>query len=146
MTRTRKKRILSPEQKEKIRKSNYERRRFRKSDPKLFGITEYAALKARAASKSRTGRNMEFDLTPEYIQDLFDKSNGCCAITGISFDMELGKHRNRNPYRPSVDRIDSTKGYIKDNIQIVLSIVNTLRLDYSNDVIHTVIKEWNKHI
>lgn len=146
MIRTRKKRLLSPEQKEKIRKNNYERRRSRKSDPSQFGITEYAALKYRAASKSRSGRTMEFDLTPDYIQDLFNKSNGKCALTGIAFDMQLGKHRKRNPYRPSVDRIDSTKGYIQGNIQIVLSIVNTMRLDYSDDVITNVIKEWSKNI
>jgi len=142
-----KKRTLTQEQKEKNRIKKYENRRSRKSDPSQFGITEYTAIKNRITTKSKIGRILEFDLTPDFIQDLFDKSGRKCAITGIPFQMELGKPYKRNPFRPSIDRIDSKRGYTKDNIQIVLSIVNTMRLDYSDDIINQVIIAWyNKNL
>jgi uncharacterized protein YeeX (DUF496 family) len=63
-------------------------------------------------------------------------------VTGLPFDMQMGKGTKRNPFRPSVDRIDSSKGYVKRNIQIVLAIVNTMKMDYDDDILHPVIKAW----
>ena len=60
--------------------------------------------------------------------------------------MNLGTAKNRNPYRPSVDRISSSKGYVKGNIQIVLAIVNTMKMDYTDDILHPVIKAWANNV
>jgi phenylalanyl-tRNA synthetase alpha chain len=115
-----KKESLTPQKKAAIRKKSYEARRAKKADPSQFGKMEYAALKHRVAAKARQGRKMGFNLTPEYIQSVFENCGGVCALSKIPFDMNLGTAKNRNPYRPSVDRISSSKGYVKGNIQIVL--------------------------
>jgi hypothetical protein len=60
--------------------------------------------------------------------------------------MEIGTKAKRNPYRPSVDRINSNAGYVKGNIQIVLAIVNTMKMDYTDDVIHPVVQAWASRI
>lgn len=137
---------LTPAKKEAIRKRNYEKRRAEKADPSNIGKTEHKALKARVAAHAKKGRIMGFNLTPEYIQGIYDEQNGVCALSGLKFQMELGKPRKRNPYRPSVDRINSNKGYVKGNIQFVLAIVNTMKMDYTDEVLRPVIKAWAKRI
>jgi len=131
-----------PEHKKiKLREKHGESYRKRKADPLKFGKMEFTALKTRARTK-----NFKFDLTAEYIQKKFDDCNGNCAITKLPFSMEIGKKGKRNPYRPSVDRINSKKGYIKGNIQIVLAIVNTMKMDYTDDILHPVVKAWSENI
>ena len=110
------------------------------------GKLEYTALKNRVKAKAKDGRVLGFNLTPEYIQKVFDEYKGKCTLTGLEFSMELGTKKKRNPYRPSVDRISSNKGYVKGNIQIVLAIVNTMKMDYTDDILHPVIKAWASKI
>ena len=49
---------------------------------------------------------------------------GYCELTGIKFDLTPHPEKNHNPFAPSIDRIDSKKGYTKNNIRIVLWFVN----------------------
>ena len=60
--------------------------------------------------------------------------------------MEIGNKGKRNPFRPSVDRINSKRGYTKSNIQVVLAIVNTMKMDYTDDILHPVVKAWSENI
>jgi hypothetical protein len=41
---------------------------------------------------------------------------GVCELTGTPFDFS---GRKGNPYAPSLDRIDSSKGYTRDNVRLV---------------------------
>lgn len=74
----------------------------------------------------------EIDL--DFLLKLWNKQNGKCAITKI--DMEWGfadapkdinKKYLRKPYNASIDRIDNTKGYTKNNVWLVCSIINTFK-------------------
>lgn len=134
---------LSPQKKAAIRKKTRNTVRAKKADPSQFGKTEFTALKARSKEKG-----YDFDLTADYIQGLFDECKGMCSQTGILFDMNLGTKGkgNRNPLRPSVDRIDSTKGYVKGNVRVVLSIVNTMKADWPDEMVDMVVKAWAKRI
>jgi hypothetical protein len=55
---------------------------------------------------------------------LLNKSDGTCAVSGISFDVKGFKKKERTPFQPSLDRIDSKKGYVKGNVRIVCLIAN----------------------
>jgi hypothetical protein len=59
---------------------------------------------------------------------------GRCEATGIPFD--LVERRNgihaANPWVPSVDRIDSSKPYSKDNVQIVVYMYNVCKSEFSH--------------
>ena len=65
-------------------------------------------------------KELEFDLVLEDINS-FDK----CPVFG--WELERGTRGNKNS--PSVDRIDPTKGYTKDNIQILSSLANLMKQD-----------------
>lgn len=69
----------------------------------------------------------ECDLTPEWIESKIKK--GRCEVTNIPFVLTRGHH----PFAPSMDRIDSSKGYTMDNIQIVVLIYNTAKRQFCHD-------------
>jgi len=57
---------------------------------------------------------------------------GTCPRTGFKFDLNPHTSHHRNPFSPSIDRIDGAKGYAKGNIQIVCSWYNIAKNEYSD--------------
>lgn len=68
-------------------------------------------------------------ITPEYLRGLYDAQDGKCAITGIEMTHVRGvDDLSRNI---SIDRIDSSKGYVHGNVQLVCKIVNLMKHEQS---------------
>jgi hypothetical protein len=86
----------------------------------------YFLRKARSRD-SFNGR--ETDITLEFLKDLWGKQAGKCAYTGVSLSLALKKKR---PYSASLDRVDSSRGYTKDNVQFVCYFINTGKSDFSD--------------
>lgn len=78
---------------------------------------------------------MECDLTLDWLHEKFKK--GVCEITGLPFDFKPpDKKGAKPPFTPSVDRIDPTKGYTKDNCQVILWAVNRAKGEHSYDLMY----------
>jgi hypothetical protein len=67
------------------------------------------------------------DITKQDLYDLWDNQQGKCALSGI--EMTYISNCGRIPTNVSVDRIDSSKGYIKGNVQLVCMAVNQMKND-----------------
>lgn len=104
-----------------------------------------------------TQRNIEFSITLEDLQHLWEKQEGRCALSGtkISFGMEIetlgsGYLRFTHSHRlttASLDRIDSEKGYTFDNIQWVEKNINIFKNALNNDDfigLCRLVTEYNK--
>lgn len=76
------------------------------------------------------GRNIDVEITIEDAWQQFVKQDGNCALTGIKLKLARTHTRLQTA---SLDRIDSTKGYILGNIQWVHKKVNELKWDLSNE-------------
>lgn len=58
---------------------------------------------------------------------------GRCELTGMSFD--FGKAPNGwkyNPQSPSIDRINSARGYTMDNCRVILTSLNNALSQYGD--------------
>ena len=60
---------------------------------------------------------------------------GYCEVTGIPFDLTSQKSSTshaKNPWVPSLDRIDSTGVYCKENVQLVVYMYNVCKSEFSH--------------
>lgn len=69
-------------------------------------------------------RGHSFEVTIEYIWDLFVQQNRRCALTGV--DLSLSTYR-LDETTASLDRIDSGIGYLPGNVQWVHKNVNLMK-------------------
>jgi hypothetical protein len=73
-------------------------------------------------------RFKEIDITIEDLKNQWEKQKGVCPYSGIQLLLASSVKTNINPiYRASLDRIDSNKGYIKENIQFVSTCINYMK-------------------
>jgi len=85
-----------------------------------------AGLRIRAKRK-----NIDFNITPKYMWELFLKQNQQCILSGQSIALAESKRTNQI-MTASIDRIDPTKGYVEDNVQWVHTIVNYMKHTSTN--------------
>ena len=85
-------------------------------------------------------RNLEFNVTPEYLWDLLLKQNRRCALSGVELKFDV--YKDFKNQTASLDRIDYKNGYIEGNVQWVHKKVNWLKgRFYDSELI-----EWCKLI
>jgi hypothetical protein len=70
------------------------------------------------ARQHAKAKNREFTITLDDLFTVLIAQDNKCSLTGISFSSDN---------KPSLDRIDSSKGYTKDNIQFVLKDINVMK-------------------
>lgn len=85
-------------------------------------------------------RNKECDLDLPYLKDLWEKQNGKCAITKVDLVLKSGYNKN---YQASLDRIDSSKGYVKGNVRYISVSVNWLKNDLDDNHLREFIQICN---
>lgn len=91
-----------------------------------FSITYFNSIK-NAANR----RKIEFNISPEYIQELFNKQNRKCIYTDI--ELNFVKFNKKSLQTASLDRINSNKGYIEGNVQWVHKSINMMKMLLSHD-------------
>lgn len=78
--------------------------------------------------KDRSNRkNIDCNIDLQYLHELWDKQKGLCALSGIPMTYYFDS--GRVPTNLSVDRIDSSLGYVRGNIQLVCMAVNQMKSD-----------------
>lgn len=116
---------------------------YRENPSKVDALREngrkfYASVRGRAktlfkSAQRRSKQYEDFDVTAEWIEEKLIV--GVCEITGRSFDFSPHPKYCKNPFAPSIDRKDSTKGYTRDNVRIVLWQVNLMRGEMNDEEI-----------
>lgn len=81
-------------------------------------------------------KKLPFDITEDFIKELWNKQNGKCYYSGI--DMIIDKRNT--PHSMSLDRKDSAKGYTQDNVVLTSFAINTMKLNFSISEFLEIIK------
>ena len=77
-------------------------------------------------------RFKEFNLTLEDLKQVWEQQNGICPYTGLKLELPTHTERKNIWYRASLDRIDSSKGYVVGNIQFVSTPINLMKSTMSD--------------
>jgi len=82
--------------------------------------------KARSVKKSE-----EFNLNLQYLKKVWEDQRGVCSLTGKT--MSLKESKAWNPWKPSLDRIDSSLGYVVGNIRYICCMGNLAKNRWTDD-------------
>lgn len=70
-------------------------------------------------------RGLEIGVDTEYLESLWNEQDGKCALSGLDMEVRTRTLRPHNNYLvASLDRIDSSKGYVVGNVQFVCYALN----------------------
>ena len=97
---------------------------------------EFSQFRYVMRSVKRRVNKGETDLTLEFLRDIWKRQQGICPLTGWSISLPEDSSKpgnNSSIYRASLDRIDSSKGYIKDNVRFIAIIANYCKHSFSDD-------------
>jgi hypothetical protein len=88
-------------------------------------------------------RGLEFNLT---MKDIPDIPEFCPVFPWIPLESRTGKGRKgRHSNSPSLDRIDSSRGYVPGNIRIISLRANVLKSDGTPQEFGALIQDWKKY-
>lgn len=102
-----------------------------------------------AARDRANKKNLPFEITTEFLLDLWEKQDGKCAITNLP--MTYINDNGRIYTNVSIDQKEPNKGYTFENTQLVCMAVNQLKSDLSMNemllICEAVVNnasKWNK--
>jgi hypothetical protein len=82
-------------------------------------------------------REIVYDITIDYLQKVLEMQKFKCALTGIDLIMDANNTFSlvgtESVNTGSLDRIDSSKGYVEGNVQWVHKTINLMKLSHTNE-------------
>jgi hypothetical protein len=90
------------------------------------GVGELSQTTMCRIERNAKVRNLTFDVSIENLWKLYEQQNGKCALTGLQIDFA---EKTTDPNDASLDRIDSNKGYVIDNLQWVHKDINKMKME-----------------
>lgn len=90
------------------------------------GYRDLSGAYLRRLASSASKRGFKFSITAKYVWKLYKSKGGKCVLTNLPIVFAPNSnHCERQT--ASIDRIDSNKGYIAGNIQIIHKVVNMIK-------------------
>lgn len=116
---------------ENLGKANKSWRGYKDIPQHVFGIMCRAAR----------ARDLPVEISIEDLQAQWERQGGKCALTGLP--IRIGSHATGRV--ASVDRIDNSRGYLKDNIQWVHKDVNLMKNKFDEEYFLEMCKRVVEH-
>lgn len=95
----------------------------------------YRARRTQLERNRKRNQNLEFNLTSDDVIDVIKRQNKRCVFTGEPL-LFCSSNAEEQSMKASIDRLDNSKGYTKDNIQIVWMIANFARNIFEPEIVY----------
>jgi hypothetical protein len=95
----------------------------------------------RCKKKEKINRGISCEIDSVFITKMYEMQSARCALTNIDLTYNGKNDRTpddchiMNPFNMSIDRIDSSKSYTKDNVRLVGAIINVIKWTLDDDVL-----------
>lgn len=96
------------------------------------GYKEISSKHWKAIIRDAKRRSIEFDVTIEFCWDLLELQNHTCVFSGRKLIMR-GNQNGKYSGNASLDRIDSSKGYVKGNLQWIDKEFQQMKMNIPDD-------------
>jgi hypothetical protein len=115
--------------------------------PEKLATTDYRVRKLklmfRNARIRAKRRGLPFDLDEQWIMDMFGNQRVCPIMSHSGEDYELDWYSKFIVDRsPSLDRVDNSKGYTKDNVWVISQLANKMKNNASLDQLRCFASFW----
>lgn len=111
-----------------------------KENPKNKGYEEISGSYMYLIKYKANLRGLEYDITPEYIWNIFINQKRKCIFSGQKLIFVSNHRHDKSKQTASLDRIDSSKGYIEGNVQWVHKDINKMKCKFSNKEFYNICK------
>ena len=91
-------------------------------------------------------RKMEFSLEPDFLHQLWDRQEGRCSLSDRGMTWSVPSGITGDSENISLDRIDSSKGYVPENVHLVTARVNLMKKDFVMSVFVEVCRDIANHV
>lgn len=79
--------------------------------------------------KSGISRGYQWDITIEFLWNMYMEQGGKCALSGLP----IGWAEKGLTATASIDRVDSSEGYLMGNVQLVHKDINFMKQQFSQE-------------
>jgi hypothetical protein len=117
------------------KKSLQNSRAYKKRTSTLEGL---ALNRLKAARSNARRKGLEFDIDLEWVIDKIKHLR--CEVLGCDLTITQDVDGLTNPFTPSLDRRDNSKGYTKDNVQVVAWFFNRLKGEWPEGVVDRILR------
>ena len=101
-----------------------------------FIIKDRLSALANMAKSRAKKKELDYNLTSDYLVELWNDQEGSCALSGRKFELgKAEKFRQVHPDAPSVDRIVPSKGYTQGNIRFLTYHCNVCVNEYGDEAL-----------
>jgi len=98
----------------------------RNRSPKYKGVGDLSSTKFRGIKARAKHRGQKFTISIKYAWELFLAQDGRCSLTGVPITLNPSS-MEKGASTASLDRIDSTKGYVRGNVQWTHADINFMK-------------------
>lgn len=109
------------------------------------GVGEFPQSHYRTIYHSAQAKGFEFSVSAAYLWQLFLEQDRKCVFTGWELKF-IDSYEDKASRTASLDRIDSTKGYVEGNVQWVHRDVNKLKKNLSDSKFIEICLAVSEHI
>lgn len=110
----------------------------RRSEPSFIeaerkrGARRYGDVRGRAQHLLHRARSSKDGCTLTVEDVIRGIEHGACPVTGIPFDLRKASRHSRNPFAPSLDRVNPKLGYTPENTRVVIWQYNAMKGELSD--------------